>query len=197
MSLRARKKARTREALATHALALFGQHGFDSVTINRIAEASGVSRRTFFRYFGSKEAAVFPDYAARIDAFQQLVRASSADDPFDRVQEAMLALAHHYMADREAHLLRWQVIASAGALVAYERELDMSWEAEIAVAFGAESADPLEAWRALTMAGSVMGTMRAVVRDWFQRGAQDDLVALGRAGLGLLRDGWTASRRVQ
>ena len=56
---RERKKARTRETLAEVSLELFLERGFEATTADDIAAASGISRRTFFRYFPTKEAAFF------------------------------------------------------------------------------------------------------------------------------------------
>ncbi|MFE7590861.1 TetR/AcrR family transcriptional regulator [Kitasatospora sp. NPDC057512] len=55
LPLRERKKLRTRQALVDTALELFGEHGFDGVTLDRLCEAVEVSKRTFFRAFTSKE----------------------------------------------------------------------------------------------------------------------------------------------
>ena len=51
--------ARTREALIDAALELFARDGFDATHSDRVAERAGVSPRTFFRYFPTKESVVF------------------------------------------------------------------------------------------------------------------------------------------
>jgi AcrR family transcriptional regulator len=56
---RAVSAARTREALIDAALMLFARDGFDATTTDQITQAAGVSARTFFRYFPTKESVVF------------------------------------------------------------------------------------------------------------------------------------------
>jgi AcrR family transcriptional regulator len=57
LPLRARKKLRTRRALAEAALRLFTENGFDNTTLEAVAEEAEVSKSTFFRFFPAKEAA--------------------------------------------------------------------------------------------------------------------------------------------
>lgn len=56
--LRARKRAATRSAIERAAVSLALEHGYDRVTVEMICEASMVSQRTFFNYFGSKEGVI-------------------------------------------------------------------------------------------------------------------------------------------
>ncbi|MEV0082102.1 TetR family transcriptional regulator [Saccharopolyspora sp. NPDC050642] len=55
VSLRERKKLRTRQAMIDTALAKFTEQGFDATTVDELCEAVEVSKTTFFRYFGCKE----------------------------------------------------------------------------------------------------------------------------------------------
>jgi AcrR family transcriptional regulator len=59
--LRELKKARTREAIQRHALALFREQGYTQTTVEAIAEAAEVSPSTFYRYFPTKEDVVLYD----------------------------------------------------------------------------------------------------------------------------------------
>ncbi|MYV45561.1 TetR/AcrR family transcriptional regulator [Streptomyces sp. SID2888] len=61
--LRARKKARTHDAIADAAISLFLAHGFDQVSVSDIAAAAEVSKPTLFRYFPTKEDLVLHRFA--------------------------------------------------------------------------------------------------------------------------------------
>ena len=58
-SLRDEHKAHTKRALRVAALKLFASQGYDTTTVEEVAEAAGVSARTFFRYFPTKESVLY------------------------------------------------------------------------------------------------------------------------------------------
>ncbi|MQS17028.1 TetR family transcriptional regulator [Streptomyces kaniharaensis] len=90
--LRERKKAETREALRSAAARLFAQRGFAETTVAEIVEAAGVSPRTFFRYFDSKEDLLLPDLAASFDRLvRELERRPIEEPPLVALREAVLA----------------------------------------------------------------------------------------------------------
>ena len=54
-SLQSRKRQLVRDAIYESAIDLFATKGFDETTVEELAEAAGISRRSFFRYFQSKD----------------------------------------------------------------------------------------------------------------------------------------------
>ena len=74
---RAGVRARVEEA----ALDLFTRRGFDDVTSDEVADAAGISRRTFFRYFPTKADAVWGDFAGHVARLARLLEDSPADRP--------------------------------------------------------------------------------------------------------------------
>ncbi|OON72037.1 TetR/AcrR family transcriptional regulator [Streptomyces tsukubensis] len=80
MGLRERKKAATRQAVHEAALRLTVEHGLDHVTVEAVADAAGISRRTFSNYFTTKEDAVLWGEERQISTFVQAVRGRPAGE---------------------------------------------------------------------------------------------------------------------
>ncbi|NBE94333.1 TetR family transcriptional regulator [Nonomuraea sp. KC401] len=86
VGLRERKKAATRQAVHEAALRLVVEHGLDHVTVESIADAANISRRTFSNYFAGKEDAVLYGEEQR---FRTLVRKVRAQPPALRAWQAL------------------------------------------------------------------------------------------------------------
>jgi AcrR family transcriptional regulator len=101
-----RKRRAVRGELSEAALPLLVERGFDSLTIDDLARVAGVSRRTFFRYFSSKEDMVFAfldQWAVRLAA--DIVARPADDDPVAAVHQAFRQLTIAYE-DRALVLVR-------------------------------------------------------------------------------------------
>ena len=90
LGLRERKKLATRQAIADAALALADEHGPGAVTVDDIAAAAGVSPRTFFNYFATKEAAILGvDPQRRRDLLDRLAARPAGEPPLVALREAL------------------------------------------------------------------------------------------------------------
>lgn len=74
-------RAEVRRDLVDAAVQLFGQQGYDDTTVDDIAAAAGVGRRTFFRYFRSKEDAVSPDHESALARIAEVFETAHAAEP--------------------------------------------------------------------------------------------------------------------
>lgn len=75
------RKDEIRLEIAMAAVRLFTEHGLDATSAGQIAEAAGISTRTLWRYFPSKEACAAPLLSFGLDRFAESVHAWPADRP--------------------------------------------------------------------------------------------------------------------
>ncbi|TDD45276.1 TetR/AcrR family transcriptional regulator [Nonomuraea terrae] len=98
--LRERKKQRTRQALIDAALTLFGSRGFGGVTLDELCDEVEVSKRTFFRYFASKEDVAMAPLEDMWRAFLEGLETADPDGrPLLELMEAALLAALDQVAD--------------------------------------------------------------------------------------------------
>ena len=195
MGLREQKKAKAREALGRAALDLFTQNGFESTTVDAIAERAGVSRRSFFRYFPSKESAAFPAQEERLRKFRELLEHLNVkNEGFRAVKEACFAIAREYMSEKTERALRQQLVDSSPALAAYEQQADRELEEIIVDAFLGGSTNADEERRAKVIAAATIGTIRVTMREWFDKKCKPDLLELGEDAFRYLEFGFGATR---
>jgi len=191
MSLREEKKARTRQALIDAGWRLFVEQGFDKTSVDEVAAAAGIARRTLFRYFPSKEAIFFAPQEARLEQFEALLQQAPTDaPPFVVIEEAMLEIARLYMNDRTHMLTQRRAIEASQTLMAYDLQMDRTWEDVIATALQGTDNHPKAIRRARLLAGAMVGMVRVVLRDWFRNEGREDLLKLGREAIDELVQGF-------
>lgn len=187
--LRERKKVHVREQLTEAATRLFETHGFDLVTVDQIAEAAMVSPRTFFRYFGSKEAVLFADQDEMLDRLRAAIADQpAASSPLDVLHAVVTALARDYADHREEHLRRARMAQSGAAINEYQLTvLKPRWEDTIAEALAERLGVEVDTdIRPRLFAGVGLAVMSAVGPVWMASGGQADVDAMLAQGFEML-----------
>ncbi|MFG1923098.1 TetR/AcrR family transcriptional regulator [Cryptosporangium sp. NPDC048952] len=105
-----RKILDTKYRISETAMALFLKEGYANVTVEAVAEASSVSRRTIFRHFESKDELVFPDHPERRGLVERCLLASAPDaDPVDAVIAATEESLREFISRPDLVLRRYQL----------------------------------------------------------------------------------------
>ncbi|MGY1857162.1 acyl-CoA-like ligand-binding transcription factor [Modestobacter sp. SYSU DS0290] len=118
----------TPHELAAVAQRLFVTAGFEGTSIDDIARAAGIGRRTFFRYFESKADVLFVESPAELARLRQGLAAAHPGEPRPAVvTRAVLAALHHPPEDREWALQRAQLILGVPALAAHTSVVLSRW----------------------------------------------------------------------
>jgi AcrR family transcriptional regulator len=102
MGLRERKKLETFRALQGAARRLVGERGLANVTVDEIADAANVSKRTFFNYFESKEAAIVDPELGKVERLAaELAARPASETPLEALWAATLVVLERHAAGLE------------------------------------------------------------------------------------------------
>ncbi|MFI2208453.1 TetR/AcrR family transcriptional regulator [Streptomyces sp. NPDC020141] len=193
LGLRERKRRHTHRLLAATALRLVAERGLDRVTVEDISGAAGLSARTFFNYFGSKEDALllpYPDQAERdAETVERVLAAPPETDPVRALARAWRAELESVDAEREEWLTRLTVMTDhpslISRLVALEAEDERRLVAAVARRIGCAPEDP----RPLLLYCVVEGAIRACFTHWHRIGGSQSLVHLVDRAVDAVADG--------
>ena len=173
--LREQKRIQTLQRISEVGLKLFVAKGYEATTLDEIAAAAGISRRTFFYYFDSKEDILVAYVDGYADALKALViENASSGAPLNIVRDALVKLVAPH---REAQMLATARIVrqsqtlrarNQGKLLLFERAvfegLCELWPKK----------DSRDRWRLVAMMS--MGTFRLAVDAWIEQDGKRPLV---------------------
>ena len=115
--LRERKKRDTRRAINLAALDLVEEKGFSAVTTEEIASRAGVSARTFFNYFPSKEDAVIGTTPDELEAYAaDLEQARDGESPVDALRRLLAGMMAPASFDPKLRVRRRRILLGEPAL---------------------------------------------------------------------------------
>ncbi|MBN0972780.1 TetR family transcriptional regulator [Gordonia sp. JH63] len=193
MSVADTDPAAFRTRVVAESIRLFSEHGYESTTVEQLAAAAGMSRRTFFRQFGSKEDVIFADHESLLAQVGDRLAASD-EDPWLAVCAAAELVFAHFVRDRELAVRRAQVVQEVPAL--RDRELVTTYRYQGAFEEFLRARLPGESpVRVVAYVAAVTGTHNFLLRQMIRGDAEatperlrDELhrvaMALGAGGAG-------------
>jgi TetR/AcrR family transcriptional regulator, regulator of mycofactocin system len=128
-----RRRSTTQDHITDVALDLFVSRGFDEVSVDDVAQAAGIARRTLFRYYPSKNAIPWGDFDAHLDLMRHLLAEVKPDVPVgDALRSVLLAFNDFGEAELTKHRQRMRVILGTAALQAHSMTMYAGWRAVVA-----------------------------------------------------------------
>lgn len=109
-------RSTAKERLANAALELFEESGYEHTTVEGIAERAGVGRSTFFRYYPSKEDAIFPDHEGLRRQVAERLATSNHETAIAAVSDAVRLVMLYYVAEGERARRRYRLTSSIPTL---------------------------------------------------------------------------------
>ncbi|KZB79708.1 TetR family transcriptional regulator [Amycolatopsis regifaucium] len=185
-------RRRLRRSLASAAVDLFVAHGYEATTIDEIAAAAGIGRRTFFRYFDAKDDVLFANHDEIVAEMEEAFAAADPSrDPVEVACAAVSLVLDSYAADLDGSLKRFTLTRTVPSLrdkeVAtvdrYQRVLARYLQRRFE-----EQGDTMAALRAAVAAAAIAAANNHVLRRWLRSGGEEDIEAGAAEAFALVID---------
>ncbi len=174
---RARQDARAEVARA--AFKVFAERGFDQVTATEAAEAAGVSRASFFRYFDSKEQAVLvAEEAVGATVAAALRERPGGEDAWTALRRSLDPVVADYRDSPAEALARLRLIRGTPSLRARQLEQLERWREVIGAALAARLGRDRDDIRVEALVGAALGALDAASARWADSEGAADLIEL-------------------
>jgi AcrR family transcriptional regulator len=169
--LRERKRQETRERLTAAGMALFLTQGFEATTLDQIAAAADISRRSFFHHFASKEDLVFAWQDSFCGALIQALSHRPDDEPpIDAAIGALVATLGSFDRDQAEAIARF--VEETPALRDREQVKYALMEQALAEALARRPGAPADPLETRLVAMVVIGAMRVAGESWRATGEE-------------------------
>ncbi|WP_443051527.1 acyl-CoA-like ligand-binding transcription factor [Streptomyces sp. NBC_00234] len=175
VGLRERKKEATRRAVHEATLRLTVEHGFDQVTVEAVADAAGISRRTFSNYFASKEDALLYGEEQQMEALVAAVRERPSDEPaWPALRAAMTEFSRRVAPPEREWAVRTRLALRHPSLLARQLANHAAMERDLAEAVAQRTGPATGAVRPQVMAAAFLSSLRIAMRMWIEEDLTGD-----------------------
>jgi len=168
----------TRARIAAAAFELFAAQGYDNTTVDAIAERAGIARRTFFRYFRSKDDVIFPDHDNLLAEVRRYLAAIGDVPPVDAVCGGVRLVFRGYVSDAPVSVQRYRLTRSVVPLrdreIASVRRYERAFSKYLYDRYTESMGESAAVLRADVIAAAVVAAHNAVLRDWLRAGGETD-----------------------
>jgi mycofactocin system transcriptional regulator len=172
----------SREELEETAFALFAARGFEATTVDEIAAAAGIGRRTFFRYFPSKNDIPWGAFERELERMRARLRAVPADVPvMDAIREALVDFNRVDPTVVPLHRRRMELILRVPALFAHSTLRFTAWREVVAEFVAARTGQRSGQLAPQAIAHAVLGVSVAAYERWLDDQAAELGVLLDSA----------------
>lgn len=187
-----RRHQETRTAIADAAVALFIERGFVETTMDDVALAAGVSRRTAYRHFPSKDDLVFEQPRRWLVHFNAQVAGRRPDEtPRQLCRRGLLAVAQLIQANAESVLSSYSVLLATPSLRGRNGQIEDAWfERYLELLTPTRPIGPARPMQIATVAGALVGTTTMLVAMWAAAQPDADMIAMTSAVLDQLDSIW-------
>jgi mycofactocin system transcriptional regulator len=128
-----RRPATSRTSIVTVALDLFSRHGYEDTSVDQIAEAASISRRTLFRYFPGKAAIAWGEFDDQIDEMRRYLARVPATTPLrEALADALVAFNTFPDSETEVHRGRMRLLLTVDELRAHSALMYADWRRAVA-----------------------------------------------------------------
>jgi TetR/AcrR family transcriptional regulator, regulator of mycofactocin system len=185
-----RPRRTSRAEVASVALRLFVERGFEATTITEIADAVGVSRRTILRYFSSKNDIVWGTFDERLQALRERLAAAPVEQPIAEViREAVVSFNDYGEAVMPELRDRMTLIITVPALQGHAMLRYAEWCSVISEFAAARLGVAADEHVPQLLSNTALGIAMATYRYWIEH-PETDLLRRLDEGLRLLSDGF-------
>ena len=157
----------TPHELAAVAQRLFLERGFDRTSVDDIAVAAGISRRTFFRYFPTKADVLFVESEAELGRLREHLAADQGTEPYEAVlSRSVIAALRFPSGERDWARQRAQLLLTVPAVQAHAMSRYAAWRAAVAEYAAGRCGQPADGLFPLAVGHAVLSASLAAHEHW-------------------------------
>jgi mycofactocin system transcriptional regulator len=169
-----RRRATSRAELEQVAFALFAARGFDATTVDEIAAAAGIGRRTFFRYFPSKNDIPWGAFEDELERMRVRLKACPPEVPLaDAIRVALIDFNRVAPAQVPLHRRRMELILRVPTLLAHSTLRFAAWRAVVAEFAAERTSRRADDLAPQAIAHAVLGVAIAAYEHWLDDPGSD------------------------